>query len=194
MKKLMAVLLALCLIIGMMPMMALADDSADGSDNMQQTYDLHDKEGDGSNDEISSGNVPGGDAPQHEPPEPTEPTGEPVEQIEPEKSSSPTNLDALKTAITAVEENGTVELGDNIYGDVTINNGKNFTIDGADKAINGDVSVTGSGVVLKNLTIKGTLTVTSSSVTVMNCEISDSGNGGVAIKVTDGSVVIVQSS
>ena len=94
-------------------------------------------------------------------------------------------MDALDDAITAVEENGTVELGDNILGDVTINNGKNFTIDGADKAINGDVSVTGSGVVLKNLTVNGTLTVTSSSVTVMNCKISDYGDDGVAIKVTD---------
>ena len=187
MKKLMAVLLALCLIIGMMPMMALADGGADGSDNMQQTYDLHDKEGDGSNDEISSGNVPGGDAPLHEPTELTEPT-------KPETSSSPTDLDALDDAITAVEENGTVELGDNILGDVTINNGKNFTIDGADKAINGDVSVTGSGVVLKNLTVNGTLTVTSSSVTVMNCKISDYGDDGVAIKVTDGSVVTVYGS
>ncbi|HIS67727.1 MAG TPA: hypothetical protein IAC18_09195, partial [Candidatus Scatomorpha merdipullorum] len=35
MKKLMAVLLALCLIIGMMPMMALADGG--GVDNTEQT-------------------------------------------------------------------------------------------------------------------------------------------------------------
>lgn len=184
MKKLMAVLLALCLIIGMMPMMALADGSTDNTDNMQQTYDQYDTEEDGSDDEISSGNFPGGDAPLHEPPEPPKS----------ETSSSPTNLATLNTAIENAVVEDTIELGADITGPLTISD-KSFTLDGMNNTFDGDISVKdGSSVVFRNLTINGTLTVTSSSVTVMNCKISDSGDDGVAIKVTDGSVVTVYGS
>ena len=183
MKKLMAVLLALCLIIGMMPMMALADGGADGSDNMQQTYDLHDKEGD-----VGEGvtDLPSDDGSEvttdpPKPSEPTEPTGEPVEQIEPEKSSSPTNLDALKTAIENAVVEDTIELGADITGPLTIS-GKSFTLDGMNKTFNGDITVKdGSSVVFRNLKINGTLTVIGSSVVIEDCTISDA-NAAIVIK------------
>ena len=92
MKKLMAVLLALCLIIGMMPMMALADGSADDETPGYNVPVASEGDvGEGVTDLPSDdGSEVTTDPPK--PSEPTEPTGEPVEQIEPEKSSSPTNL------------------------------------------------------------------------------------------------------
>ena len=72
MKKLMAVLLALCLIIGMMPMMALADG---GADNTEQTENQPTGDTDGTDQNEGSS---GPDAPEPElpvvPPEESKPT------------------------------------------------------------------------------------------------------------------------
>ncbi len=181
MKKLMAVLLALCLIIGMMPMMALADGGADDeTPDYKVPVASEGDVGEGVTDLPSDdGSEVTTDPPK--PSEPTEPTGEPVEQIEPEKSSSPTNLDALKTAIENAVVEDTIELGADITGPLTIS-GKSFTLDGMNKTFNGNITVKdGSSVVFRNLTINGTLTVIGSSVVIEDCTISDA-NAAIVIK------------
>ena len=181
MKKLMAVLLALCLIIGMMPMMALADGGVDDeTPDYKVPVASEGDVGEGVTDLPSDdGSEVTTDPPK--PSEPTEPTGEPVEQIEPEKSSSPTNLDALKTAIENAVVEDTIELGADITGPLTIS-GKSFTLDGMNKTFNGDITVKdGSSVVFRNLKINGTLTVIGSSVVIEDCTISDA-NAAIVIK------------
>lgn len=77
MKKLMAVLLALCLVVGMMPMMALADGGAESTKGAGEDGTYNDETppaATGEDPSAPSGNIPGGDAPLHEPPEPPEPT------------------------------------------------------------------------------------------------------------------------
>ena len=150
MKKLLAVLLVLCLFVGMMPM-AFAE-----GEPVEETPTATDKVGE------TETNVPT----EQENAKPTtdESTAEPVED---KKIDSP---DALEDAIEAVGSNGTVTLEENIDGDVEIiyeeNAPQPFTLDGVGKTITGDVTVKNSSVVFTNLNIVGTLNVIDASVAV----------------------------
>lgn len=157
MKKLLAVLLSLCLVVGMLPMMAFATEGEEPTDD-----------NDTSVTETVAENT-----------EDTDTT--PAE--EPEEDKEIDSVDALSDAIKAVEPNGTVTLDGDIDGNVTIDK-KAFTLDGGEngKTITGDVTVKGGSVVFKNITIKGTLKVVDASVVLQGCRIVDE---EVAIDITE---------
>ena len=131
MKKLLAVLLVLCLFVGMMPM-AFAEGSVEETP-------------------AETENVGGTETNVSTEPESATPTTDetPAEPVEDKEIDS---LEALKDAIKAVGSNGTVTLEENISGDVDIIFGPNapqpFTLDGDGKTITGDVNVQNSSVVL----------------------------------------------
>ncbi|MFR6024897.1 MAG: hypothetical protein ACLUGW_11445, partial [Oscillospiraceae bacterium] len=164
MKKLLAVLLVLCLFVGMMPM-AFAEELVDEAP-------------------AATENVGGTETNVSTEPESATPTKDetPAEPVEDKKIDS---LDALKDAIKAVESNGTVTLEEDINGDVNIIFGENapqpFTLDGGGKTITGDVTVKNSSVVFTNLNIVGTLNVIDASVVLQGCRIVDA---SVAIEIT----------
>ena len=170
MKKLLAVLLVLCLFVGMMPMAFAAGsvDTPTATENVGETET----------------NVP--TEQENAKPATDESTAEPVED---KKIDSP---DALEDAIEAVGFNGTVTLKENISGDVDIiyepNAPQPFTLDGGGKTITGDVTVKNSSVVFTNLNIVGTLNVIDASVVLQGCRIVDE---SVAIDITGKSMSMV---
>ena len=165
MKKLLAVLLVLCLFVGMMPM-AFAEETVDTP--------------------TATENVGGTETNVSTEPESATPTADetPVEPVEDKKIDS---LEAL-----AVESNGTVTLEEDINGSVDIIYGPNapqpFTLDGGGKTITGDVTVKNSSVVFTNLNIVGTLNVIDASVVLQGCRIVDE---SVAIDITGESMSMV---
>ena len=171
MKKLLAVLLVLCLFVGMMPM-AFAEGSVEETP-------------------AETENVGGTETNVSTEPESATPTTDetPAEPVEDKEIDS---LEALKDAIKAVGSNGTVTLEENISGDVDIIFGPNapqpFTLDGDGKTITGDVNVQNSSVVFTNLNIVGTLNVKDASVVLQGCRIVDE---NVAINITGESMSVV---